>query len=301
MASLTDVDLPSSHRLAGADGALRERFHARPRIRRALGPERSVRLARARGALAWWLRPRARADALARAGHLIGSEAPPAAVRGLARANLVELAIQDELTWRPWDARAMPVRGLEHLARARAGGRGVVLATAHVGPSMNLAQALGGRGHRLYVATTRRLEDGRPPGARARWIRHHDRWVEEVGCRWVRLEGGGAFDVLRALLERGEVCWVNWDVRGALPMRVLGRTARVRSGLARLARETGAPVVPAFAWRDGTGQVAEILPALDPGRHDTERELMDALGARVEPTLRAHLAQAQPFFVQCLR
>jgi KDO2-lipid IV(A) lauroyltransferase len=295
---LATVDAPTSHLFPVRDGRLRQALHARPRVRRALGLGRAVRLARLRGRAEWRLRPGPRRAA--RAGALLRPDADPGAVRALARAHLLEETIQGELTWHPWAAARMPVRGLERLEAARAGGRGAILAGAHVGPMHNLMHALAARGHAPYVVTLRRPDRPLPPGPRGRWIRMQHLLVERAGCRWVRLGEPGTYEVLRALLERGELCWLNWDVPGDLPVPFLGGTARVRTGIGRLALHTGAQVVPGLAWREGDGHAADLLPALDPAVHADERALMTAVVGAVEPALRPRLAQVQPYFTACL-
>jgi lauroyl/myristoyl acyltransferase len=295
---LAAVEVASSHLFPADDRPLRARLHARPGVRRALGRRRAVRIARARGRVEWALARPARAAALARARALLGPDADAGEIRRLARAHLVELAIQGELSWHPWEARRMPVRGLEHLEAARAAGRGTIIAPAHAGAVYHLLHALAGRGHKVYVVWRRRPDHPLPAGAPGRWIRAQHASIERAGGRFVYT--GDAFEVLAALLERGELCWLNWDVPGTLPVRVLDRPARVRSGIARLARQTGAPVVPALVWREGDGQVAELLPALDPAGHAGDRELLEELVRRVEPLLRPRLAQVEPFFTTCL-
>jgi Bacterial lipid A biosynthesis acyltransferase len=297
---LAAVDVPTSHLFPVREGRLRQALHARPRVRRTLGLRRAVRLARLRGRAEWRLRPGPRRAAIARARALLGPGADPGAVRALARDHLLEGTMQGELTWHPWAAARMPVRGLERLEASRAGGRGAILAGAHVGPMHNLMHALAARGHAPYVVTLRRPDRPLPPGPAGRWIRMQHLLVERAGCRWVRLGEPCTYEVLRALLERGELCWLNWDVPGELAVPLLGGTARVRTGIARLALETGARVVPGLAWREGDGHAADLLGALDPAVHADERALMEALVSDVEPALRTRLAQVQPFFTACL-
>jgi lauroyl/myristoyl acyltransferase len=121
-------------------------------------------------------------------------------------------------------------------------------------------------------------------------------WIEQAGCRWVRR--GGSYEVLRALLRRGEVCWMNWDVGGHTvhPVRLLGRTIHVGGGPARLALETGACVVPAFVWREADAQVAVLFEAVDPRAVSDESELDSLVASAVEAALGPRLAQAQRGF-----
>jgi lauroyl/myristoyl acyltransferase len=265
---LAEVERPYSHLHQAHGQGLVGRLYARPELHRAIGLTRGVRLARLRGRVEWWVAPRRRVAARARAARLLGSGARGDAVRRLARAHMVELAIQTELSWHPDAARRMEVRGIGQLQRALAQGRGAILASVHLGPFRNLMQAIAARGHRIYVAGGFRLGE-LPAGHPGHWHRDQARWLEQSGCRLVPVRGGG-YEVMRALLERGEVCWLNWDARGWAPVTLFGRTIGVRRGVAGLAADTGAPVIPAFVWREGDGQVGQLCAPLDPAAIDEE-------------------------------
>lgn len=299
-AGLAEAERADAHLLVVRGSQLAARVQSRPRVRRTLGLRHALRLAALRGRAEWAL-PGPRRAAVHRAAVLLGPGAPPADVRRFARTHLVELAMQGELTWRPRDARRMPVRGLEHLEAARRGGGPTILTTVHVGTMVNAVYALAARGHTLYLAGGRRADEPPLEGAAGRWVRRQNMWTEQMGSRFVHI-GGGAYAVMLALLERGELCWMNWDPPGgSLPIRFLGRTVHVRRGLASLALRTGAPVLPVFGWREGPGQATEILPPLDPSDHPDEATLNAALAATLEAAIRPRLAQAQPIFVRYLQ
>jgi cytochrome P450/lauroyl/myristoyl acyltransferase len=288
---LAELERPFAHRLEVRDEGWLGRIHARPELHRAVPLAVAVGLARTRGRLEWLL-PSARRSALARAEGLAGPRASPAEVRRLARTHLIELAIQTELSWHPRAARKMPLHGLEHLERARADGRGAILATVHMGPMLNLAHALAARGHSVYGSGGFTLDDSPLRGHHGRWWKTQMIWGEEAGWRWVGR--GGSYPLLRSLLERGELCWMNWDIPGhnSVSVRLLGRTMEVGRGLGRLALETGAHVVPGFVWREGTGQVGVLFPGVDPREVADEMELNARIAARVEEALAPRLAQA---------
>ena len=288
---LAELERPFAHLLEVRGESLLGRIHARPELHRMLPLGLAIRLAGARGRLEWAL-PGARRLALARAAGLAGPGTSRDEIRRLAREHLVELAIQTELSWHPRAARRMPLHGLEHLERARAGGRGAILATVHMGPMLNLAYAVAARGHPGYASGLITLEDSPLRGHAGRWWKTQMMWVEEAGCRWVGR--GDSYSLLRALLERGELCWLNWDIPGhsTVPVRLLGRTMEVGRGLARLALETGSPVVPGFTWREGTRQVGVLFPGIDPREVADEQELNARMAAAVEEALAPRLAQA---------
>jgi lauroyl/myristoyl acyltransferase len=198
-----------------------------------------------------------------------------------ARRRLVEDAVRAEVQWRPWLYRRMPVEGLEHLEQARAASKGgLILATIHVGAILGLVHALAARGLKLYLPGG---EWGIPTveGLRGRWIATQNRWVEEAGARWVPL--GESYPVLRALLERGEVCMLAVDVPGDVEVELAGRPARVRGGLARLALETGSPILPIATLRVRWGMVGFIGEPIDPATFDDPVELTRYLVAAQEP------------------
>lgn len=289
--SLVEVERPNAHLIEIRDEPLLWRLYAQPALRRPVPLALAIALARMRGRLEWLLVSERRRSALAWASTLAGPHATPADVSHLAREHLMERAVQSELTWHPRAARRMPVRGLEHLERVQGEGRGVILATVHLGAMVSLPQALGARGYRLY------LSGGSPPamirfGPHGRWQKTVRLFAEQAGCRWVHR--GGSFETLEALLRRGEVCWLAWDTPGgvAAPARLLDRAINVASGTARLALGTDSPVIPAFAWREGGRQVGVLYPAIDPRDVADPHELNARVAAAVDDALTPRLAQA---------
>jgi lauroyl/myristoyl acyltransferase len=189
----------------------------------------------------------------------------------------------------------MPVEGLEHLheARARSNG-GLILATVHVGAILGLVHALAARGLKLYLPGG---EWGVPTveGLRGRWIATQNRWVEEAGARWVPL--GDSYPVLRALLERGEACLLAVDVPGDVEVELAGRRARVRSGIARLALETGSPILPIATLRVRWGMTGFIGEPIDPAGFDDPIELTRHLVATQAPQFFLEPEQVHAFAV----
>ncbi|MFL5820360.1 MAG: lysophospholipid acyltransferase family protein [Solirubrobacteraceae bacterium] len=284
---LAEVERPKAHLRQVPRGGLADRVWRSPEVQRALPLSIALRLARMRAGLAWRLSRRYRGAMLMHATALAGPGASREEVRRLAREHLAEQCLRGCFTLHP-DTH-IPVRGIEHLERARAAGRGVIVATFHMGLWRNLKFALAAHGYRLYVSG---LAGPPRPGPQGRsWIAN-EAWAEEVGCRWVTL--GGSYAVFRALLERGEVCKIEWDIPGRrpVPVEVLGRTLRISGGVARLALETGAFVVPGFAWREPDGPVAVLFPAINPREVEGESELNARIASAFESALAPRLAQA---------
>ncbi len=111
------------------------------------------------------------------------------------------------------------------------------------------------RGLRVNLSGGRRLWEPPLEGHEGRWIKTQNVWAEEAGARWVRKPG--SFEVVRALLDRGELCWMNWDVPGNTPAVFLDRPVTAASGIARLALELGTPVLPALVPVDAAGRIEQ--------------------------------------------
>jgi hypothetical protein len=58
------------------------------------------------------------------------------------------------------------------------------------------------------------------------------------------------------------------DVPGTLDVELAGRPARVRTGIARLALETGSPILPIVTLRRGWGLLGTIGEPIDPAGFD---------------------------------
>lgn len=287
---LAELDVPQAHRLVVVGEGLGGRLHAVPALHRPVPLRAAVALAGARGRAEWRLLPPRREAALERARWLAPADAPEEVVRRLARAHLRELCVQTELSWRPWDARRMPVEGFGFLDAALGEGRGAILATLHAGPWLNLVHALAARGRRVNVSGGRRLWEPPLEGHEGRWIKTQNVWVEEAGARWVRKPG--SFEVVRELLRSGELCWMNWDVPGSTEAAFLGRRVVVASGIARLALETGAPVIPALVLRRGLGQAAQLGTPVRAEPGEDHEALTRRVGERLSRAFGPHRAQA---------
>jgi lauroyl/myristoyl acyltransferase len=287
---LADLQPPDAHLLQVKPQGLMDRVPRLADLHRAVPLAWAVRLARLRSWLTWRLSRRMRLRALEQAEWLSEPGASGAEVTALAREYLGERFVQRAYGWHP--TATVPVRGLEHLERARWEGRGVLVASFHFGLMWNLGYAVARHIRPLYISGGRRLDEPILQGGRDLWLKAQNMWIEEAGCRFVHR--GRSYELLRGLLERGEVCGIGWDVPGRTPVRVqvLGRTVEIGGGLARLAMETGSPVVPAFVWRDGNRPVAVLFPAIDPREVAGEAEINARVAAAYEAALAPRLAQA---------
>ncbi|MEX0620531.1 MAG: hypothetical protein WD181_03030 [Solirubrobacterales bacterium] len=267
------------------------RLYGLPALHRLLPALLAVRLAKLRGSLEWRLirsrRDQARQIAVALTGEPEGSEA----VARFGRKYRQEKAMQSELSLRPWMARKMPVEGAAGLRKAIASGRGVLLAGMHFGPMLSLHHALAHHGFKVYLSGGHPPEEWMPDGFSGRWVKMQNIWIEELGHRWVHL--GGSYPVLRAVLEDGGVCWLAWDTKGSdLETTYLGRTVRVPPGLARLHLETGAPILPAVSFREGSKMRGFVGPPLNVPKGGDEVLINRILGETMSAIVRPRLAQA---------
>jgi lauroyl/myristoyl acyltransferase len=159
--------------------------------------------------------------------------------------------------------------GEEHLERARAEGRGVVLALPHSGnwdvAGVWLVDWLGGE----FLTVAERL---RPESLYRRFLAYRER----LGIRVVPLTGGErpSSSVLREwLADGGTTCLlVDRDLSGSgsgIPVSFFGRRTTMPGGPALLAAQTGAALLPAVCQFDDDGWrfvVHPPVPVDGPGR-----------------------------------
>lgn len=291
--ALQDLDRPQSHLLGVRDVSRRVRLYASPRWRRPLPTPVALQGARLIGAGRWLALGHERRRALAWAMRMLNAKRPSPAARRLARRAMMEHAAKVELAWRPWTVARMEIRGIEHLRAARRAGRGVVLISAHLGSWLALLRVLGLREGRVWVIRYRAIAGQEPlPGYIGLEKVVQTRAVERAGIRFVGR--GDSYEVVRALLSRGEVCFLMFDFRGRTPTKLLGRRMSLASGAAALAWDLRAPVVPVFPVRRGCAQIGEMRPAIWPGDFADARALHDHLARLVSRTMRKHAGQAYP-------
>ncbi|MGY1847085.1 MULTISPECIES: phosphatidylinositol mannoside acyltransferase [unclassified Blastococcus] len=159
------------------------------------------------------------------------------------------------------------VPGIEHIARARAEGRGVIAALPHSG-NWDAAGAwftdwLDGP----FMTVAERL---RPESLYRRFLDYR----ESLGFRVVPLTGGErpSSEVLREWLADGGVACLLVDRNlgaGGVPVTFFGRAATMPGGAALLAERTGAALVPAVCQFTATGWrmcISPEVPVRGPGR-----------------------------------
>ncbi|KAA0252341.1 lysophospholipid acyltransferase family protein [Acidobacteria bacterium ACD] len=185
--------------------------------------------------------------------------------------------------------------GTEHLMAARAGGRGAILVTAHVGNYELGGLFLRDLGLDLAVVYA--------PDPSPAVERHRAQAREAMGIRGIPVTSSplSSVSVLRALEENTFVAIQgDRDYSGTgrrLPF--FGRTASFPIGPYRLAAAAGAPLLPVFVLMDPDGRYrtvveAPIRVAEPPSRRDREAALLEAAErfvAILERTIREHPSQ----------
>ena len=181
------------------------------------------------------------------------------------------------------------VRGREHIDAALQGGRGLILATPHLG-----AWELAGLWTTAHLPMTTLYR--RPRVAELDDMVRHAR--ERLGARYVATDAAGVRALYRALGENRVV--------GMLPDQAprdsggefapfFGVPAYTMTFLSRLARKTGAPVLFAFCERlpRGRGYVLHFLPAPAAIHNSSLAESVAAVNQAVEQCIRALPEQYQ--------
>jgi KDO2-lipid IV(A) lauroyltransferase len=142
-----------------------------------------------------------------------------------------------------------------YLDQAVAAGKGVVIMTAHLGPFDYMGQSLHGRGYRLTTVTGRTT---------ARFLFDAVTFLRRSrGMNIVEASPSGIRRVIQAL-RRGECAVFVTDrdfFQNGKPVTLFGRETTLPPGPVRIARDTGAPIIPIFACRSGRSYGISVWPA----------------------------------------
>jgi lauroyl/myristoyl acyltransferase len=189
---------------------------------------------------------------------------------------------------------AYPAPGWVHFERAKAEGKGIIIATAHLGQPSNASQLFLLRGIPAS-AIVERLE---PPALHEliAGMRGH------YGMRMLPL-GPTALRGAVAALRRGELVGIvsDRDVAGTGEIfQFFGRPTRVTTAPAAIARRTGAMILPSIAYRtqlfQGYGVIEEpffVEHTKNPS--DDVRKATERIIAHLEVAIRRHPEQWSVF------
>jgi len=232
------------------------------------------------GRLERWRAPEELAEARAVARAIVAGTPLASQVEAVARRRLVDEHVREAGFWRArWDRGR--VRNMASLRAVLAEGRGLILSFSHSGPFHGSFAPLWTDTHRLtYIVTDPWLlapPDGSDWGFR---VEHWRRALARIGGRLVTTPG--TFETLRALLDRGEVVMVAFDMPGSMTMRFLGKEVMLASGTATIAVQTGAVVLPVRRVRRGLRLEVEFGQPVDPREYQDAGAFQTALAAQHE-------------------
>jgi lauroyl/myristoyl acyltransferase len=244
-----------------------ERLYSSPRVHRLIPDRAAMAIAWLVGTTQWLLSKRQRAEAHRYMSLLVEGTPRSHEARALARAHLVESSAAGIVFWRTPMLRSARVDGLSHLEHVERRGAGAILLSAHLGANhLGKAQPLLSGGRRIQIlGGDEWLFADRFAGYDGHRAIRLRRMAEELGGRWIR--PNGAYELCQALLRQGELCLFPFDVPGSTEATFLDKRAWVRSGVARLALETGAPIVPVFAGREGHRLFVRLEAPIEPEDH----------------------------------
>ena len=209
----------------------------------------------------WYLSaPDARAAVRANLRHILGRNASRREVMTVFQHgafNYWDTLLTPHLTQAQF-LQLMIVHGAEHLSAARAGGRGVVCATAHLGSVAFVGQIVPALGHPMVSL----VEPVEPPEL-LEFFTHHR---QGLGARMLPISRTALRELFVAL-RRNEVVGLvtDRDVTASGPMvEFFGAPTHFPDGIAALAVRTGAPILIAIATRRPDGRFDALFEPLPP-------------------------------------
>lgn len=180
---------------------------------------------------------------------------------------------------------SVEVVGREHLEQAVARGRGVIVASTHIGNWELAAVVLAHQGYTLHAVAGVQL---------SRWLTPAVRETKsELAIHTVSHEDG--FRKLMRALEHNDLValMVDGDLyQHGMNVEFFGRETRWPAGPGVLSQRTGALIICGYCERVGPGRFRIVMePALDPTRFADTAELNAAVASTVERHIREHVDQ----------
>jgi KDO2-lipid IV(A) lauroyltransferase len=173
--------------------------------------------------------------------------------------------------------RRTELRGIEHIDRALAAGRGCIAVVPHMGNWDAAGRWLAMHGYRVAAVA----EELRPPRLSRLFLRHR----EDLGIRIVPLtKGGQAGQRLAALLADNWVVGLvaDRDLSGrGVPVEMFGAVRALPAGPALLSLSSRAPLLPCSTWNLPYGWGVQVGAPLPIERTGVIREDVAALTRRM--------------------
>jgi KDO2-lipid IV(A) lauroyltransferase len=180
---------------------------------------------------------------------------------------------------------SVEVVGREHLEQAVARGRGVIIASSHIGNWELAAVVLAHQGYTLHAVAGVQLSRWLTPAVRES--------KSELAIHTVSHEDG--FRKLIRALEHNDLValMVDGDLyQHGQTVEFFGRETRWPAGPGVLSQRTGALIICGYCERRGPGRFRIVIePALDPTRFGTTGELNAAVASTIERHIHDHLDQ----------
>lgn len=157
--------------------------------------------------------------------------------------------------------------GWEHLEKARAQGKGMLLLSLHLGNADVGASSIAMKGQELYLITKR---------FKTKWF--DDMWFSVRGAQGVKYidahAPNNAFEILKALKKNAALVFVLDQYMGkpfGIATRFFGKRTGTAYGLALFVQKTKAPVLPTYTFEGDDHKIHVVIePPLD-----TEKCLTD--------------------------
>ncbi|MBI4299799.1 MAG: lysophospholipid acyltransferase family protein [Chloroflexi bacterium] len=227
------------------------------------------------GELTFLLAAKSRRAVLDNVRHVLGANAEPRLVRATARGvfkslyrNYYDLFRIPRFDLKQFD-RILTIHGWEHVERATREGKGVILATAHLGNFDLVSQVAITRSTKITALVESLLSP--------RTFRLVHSLRASRGLDFVPASFGGIRKAIEAL-RRGEAVAIACDrdlQRTGIPVDFFGAETTLPSGAIELALRTGATVLPAFSVRKPRGRFeVYVEPPLElVGTGDLKRDV----------------------------
>jgi lauroyl/myristoyl acyltransferase len=259
-------------------------------------------LAGAIGFIAWLLASRARKQATANMLHVLGPEikTTPAGRRRLRKTvrgmftnnmrNYLEMFYLPLMTADELNRALRGIEGIEHLDKALALGKGVILVSAHIGPFNYLSQWFASKGYTVTIPVEH-LQDERMLKLQLSLRGGH-------GVNFTPLGGSAPIRAIIQALRQNQLVLITGDravVGEHIERAFFGSTAKLPGGPVELAQRTGAVVLCAFGWREPGNLIGGIFLPVSLALPEEERKNADALESKVievmEKVIYAHPEQ----------